>query len=211
MRPDRFTGRRGSLSKDAAARLHVSHLMRPGAVRSGARSERCLLLRFATCLIALLLSAASLGPARSLEMDTLIGFGQSTNGAAHYRPESATPLTVYLTGQGARGVGQLQVSVRVGEHTTIYTRRVPLKDGPINESVNFTVHLRNSDGNAYFNPYGSILTEIQVQLLMDGRSLAGPKKLALPAAISLETYNVLAMTRDGSGLNLLNKKKLGLF
>jgi hypothetical protein len=151
----------------------------------------------------------SLHAARAVDMDVLVGYGQSTTSGARYRPETWTPLTVYLTGQGARGVGQLQVSVRVAEHTTLYTRRVPLKDGAINEAVNFTVQLRNPDINIY-NPGGSQI-DIQVQLIMDGRTLAGPKKLALPGAISLETYNVLGLTRDGAGLNVLGKKKLGLF
>jgi hypothetical protein len=147
--------------------------------------------------------------ARAVDMDTLIGFGQSTTSGARYRPDTWTPLTVYLTGQGVRGVAQLQVSVRVAEHTTIYTRPTPLKDGPINEALNFTIRLNNPDGNTFMN--GAPPTEIEVQLMMDGRTLAGPKKVALPAVVGMETYNVLGLTRDGSGLNLLNKKKLGLF
>jgi hypothetical protein len=161
-------------------------------------------------LLTLLLLGLAGGTARAVDMDVLIGYGQNTSSGARYRPETWTPLTVYLTGQGTHGDAQLQVSVRVAEHTTIYTRRVSLKDGPLNEAVNFTVQLRNPDYNNNFNS-GGYPTDIEVQLIMDGRTLAGPKKLALPGAVSMETYNVLGLTRDGSGLNLLNKKKLGLF
>jgi hypothetical protein len=167
-------------------------------------SLACPLLRL------LLLVAGSLalmaGRAGAVELDALVGFGQSTTAGARYRPDTWTPLTVYITGQGVHGVGQLQVSVRQGERKSIYTRRVPLREGALNEAESFAINLYP------VNPYGGFQNtgpEIAVQLLVDGRKLA-EKKIALSVGTNPETYNVLALPRDGSGMNFLTKKKLGL-
>lgn len=148
-------------------------------------------------------------PAVAVDMDVLIGFGQSTTSTARYRPETWTPLTVYLTGQGARGVGQLQVSVNTGERSTLYTRRISLPDGALNEVQSFVLRLPSPNPNMMFRSSNGAAAEISVQLLMDGHQLA-EKKAPLPLALQPEAYNVLALTRDGSGMNFLLKKKLGL-
>lgn len=140
-----------------------------------------------------------------ITLDTLVGFGQNASSGARYRPDSWIPVTVYVGGQGMRGVGQLQLQVREGERTTTYTKRVSLHDGPLNEVVNFTALLKTPNrwggGNAL---------SIQTQLLVDGRKVAD-KKNSLPLGIQDESFNILALTKDGSGLNFLIKKRLGLF
>src|SRR5437868_1134209 len=47
------------------------------------------------------------------------------------------------------------------------------------------------------------------QFALDARELAR-RRFALPLYVSEETFNILALTRDGSGMNFLAKKKLGL-
>ncbi|HLV80771.1 MAG TPA: hypothetical protein VKT32_10835 [Chthonomonadaceae bacterium] len=145
--------------------------------------------------------------ARAVDMETLVGFGQSLAGSARYRPDSWIPLTVYLTGPGARGVGQLQVTVRQGEQTTLYTRRISLHEGPLNEAESFVISLHTPNRFQMFgaNPP----PDISVQLLLDGRKLA-EKTVALPLSVAAESYNVLALTQNGGGLNFLSKKNLGL-
>lgn len=146
------------------------------------------------------------GQAGAVEIDALVGFGQSAALGSRYRPDSWTPLTVYLTGQGMSGVGQLQVTVKNGDRTTVYTRRVPLREGTLNETQSFVVLTRSPDPWGY---RGGSVADIQVQLLREGRKLA-EKRVSLPIGTSPETYNVLALTRDGSGMNFLTRKKLGL-
>ena len=143
-------------------------------------------------------------PVRAVDIDVLVGFGQSVTSGARYRPDSWTPLTVYLTGPSARGEGQLQITLTHAGHTTTYTRRVPLRDGAMNQAEGFVLNLHGTDN------YGQQGTrDIEVQLLSEGRKLAS-RKVALPAPIDAAAYTVLAMTRDNSGLNFLTKKKLGL-
>ena len=50
--------------------------------------------------------------------------GTSAPGASRYRQGSWTPVTVYLSGQGVRGVGQLTVTVHQSGHSTAYTRNI---------------------------------------------------------------------------------------
>jgi len=145
--------------------------------------------------------------AHAVDLDTLVGFGQSITSSARYRPDTWIPLTVYLTGQGVRGVGQLQVSVRQGEQTTLYTRRVSLHEGVLNEAESFVIYLRSPNR---FQAFGNnTAPDVSVQLLLDGRKLA-EKTVALSLAIQPEAYNVLALTQNGGGLNFLLKKNLGL-
>jgi hypothetical protein len=166
---------------------------------NGVFFHRLLPLLFACCALAQVTS-----PAHALDLDALIGFGQSTTSGARYRPETWTPLTVYMTGQGARGTGQLQVTAKHAGHVTTYTRRVALRDGAMNDTANFVINLHNVDS------YGQqSLNEINIELLVDGRKIAS-KKMAFPGPVDSSGYNVLALTRDSSGLNFLTKKKLGL-
>ena len=159
------------------------------------------------CAAALLTTAAS-SPAHAVDIDALIGFGQSTTAGAKYRPDTWTPLTVYLTGAGVSGAGQLQVSLKMGDNTTVYTRQVSLREGALNDVQSFALPL-SSDNNYMMRGMNSGATEVAIQLLVDGRKVA-EKKLALPSPLQAETYNVLALTRDNAGLNFLTKKKLGL-
>lgn len=145
--------------------------------------------------------------ASAVELEALVGFGQSPRLGSRYRPGGWTPLTVYMTGQGTSGVGQLQVIVNNGQRKTVYTRRVSLRDGAMNEAESFVVLFQNPDPYGMFR--GGLNSDILIQLLKDGRKLA-EKKVALPTGVNPETYNVLALTRDGSGMNFLQKKKLGL-
>ena len=96
-----------------------------------------------TLLFACFALAQMTGPARALDLNALIGFGQSTTSGARYRPETWTPLTVYMTGQGARGTGQLQVTAKHAGRVTTYTRRVALRDGLMNDTANFVLNLHN--------------------------------------------------------------------
>ena len=81
----------------------------------------------------------------------------------------------------------------------------PLHDGPLNEVVNFTVQLDSPLRNG-----GSTGLSIQAQLLVDGRKVA-EKRAPLPLGVQEESFNILALTKDGSGMNFLIKKRLGLF
>src|SRR4051812_16407280 len=84
-------------------------------------------------LLFLLFGLFSVDPAAAdVAVDARIGFGQSASGASHYRPGSWTPITIYLTGQGVRGVGQLTVTVHQAGHAIAYTRKISLHDGPLN-------------------------------------------------------------------------------
>jgi hypothetical protein len=149
---------------------------------------------------------AGAGRAGAVDIDGLIGFGPGSGLPSRYRPDTWTPVTIYLGGQGVNGVGQLQLSATFQGRTTLYTRRVPLHDGPLNEALHFVCLPRSAPmmGGA-----GAGNTEITARLLMEGRKLA-EKSLSLPAAVTAETFNVLALTRDGSGLNFLMKKRLAL-
>ena len=144
--------------------------------------------------------------ARAAQIEATVGFGLNPTDA-RFREDSWTPLTVFLTGPGARGVGQLKVAVRSGQRLTNYVRRVPLRDGNLNEAIRFAVLLRSS---SRYGSYGNRGTnEINIQLLLDGRKLA-EKTLTLPLAETPTAYNVLSLTKDGGGLLFLQRKKLGL-
>jgi hypothetical protein len=179
-------------------------VIQSAAVRSGLPM---LLIRSLSALLVGGLCLAGSGRARAVELDAQIGFGPGSGLPSRYRPNSWTPVTIYLTGQGVNGVGQLQLSVRSGDRETIYVRRVPLHDGVLNETEHF-VFLQHND-NGYGMIPGSTGTEITARLLVEGRKLA-EKTLPLPASVNPETYNILALTRDGSGLNFLLKKRLGV-
>lgn len=145
------------------------------------------------------------GSAHAAQIEAIVGFGMKATDA-RYRDDSWTPVTVFLTGPGARGVGQVKVSARVGSRLTHYIRRVPLRDGNLNETVRFTVLLRNPDRYPYSSNRGR---DIHIQLLLDGRKLA-EKSVTLPLAENASVFNVLALTKDGAGLPFLQRKKLGL-
>ena len=162
-------------------------------------------LRLPAAMLLLALTALLLPESASADiaLDARIGFGQSQSGSSRYRPGSWTPVTIYLTGQGARGVGQLTVTVRQSGHTTAYTRKISLHDGPLNEAYNFVFDIRPVN---YGMMGGNTTLEVSAQLVLDGRELAN-RRFALPLAVNEETFNVLALTRDGSGMNFLAKKK----
>lgn len=153
---------------------------------------------------ALLLMASA---ANAIDMDVLLGFGSLSTPNIAYRSNGWTPLSVFLTGNGVRGVGQLQVIVSRSGNSVIHTRRVPLREGALNEVVPFVISVQDSSSG----PFGGAAapTDVTVQLLVEGRKLA-EKRVALPTTIAPETFNVLSLSRDGSGLNFLLKKRMGL-
>lgn len=172
------------------------------------RAVRSRLLAPGLCLCLLVLTFVFARFAHAeVALDARIGFGQSAAGASHYRPGTWTPITIYLTGQGARGIGQLTVTVHQGGRTTAYTRKISLREGQLNEAVNFVFEFLPVTANGMMN--GSVTPDISAQLVLDGRELA-KRRFALPLPVNAETYNILALTRDGSGMNFLSKKKLGL-
>ena len=146
---------------------------------------------------------------RAVDIDAIIGFGQSVPSRAVYRPETCTPVTVYLTGAGVKGECQLQVLVRNADQVATYSRRITLPEGQIKEArtEGFVFRLNPLD---YSMGRMSSTSEVTIQLLNDGRQIAH-KTVALPLATSSDSYNVLALTRSGSGLNFLTRKKMGLF
>ncbi len=159
-----------------------------------------------TSLFALLCLCGNVRTAHAdITLDTLVGFGQNAVSGSRYRPNTWTPVTVYVGGQGMRGTAQLQLLIRQGERTTNYTKRLALHDGPLNEVANFTVQLESPTRWG-----GSTGLTIQAQLLVDGRKVA-EKRASLPLGVQDESFNILALTKDGSGLNFLIKKRLGLF
>lgn len=172
-------------------------------LQTKARLHALVPLAIVACVILLL---ALGGRARAVEIDGLIGFGQSTAGGAHYRPNTWTPVTVYLTGPSVHGRGQLQLHLRSSGYQTVYTRDIDLPDGNINVAENFAVDLSN-------NPMlgaGMNVTAIEAVLFVDGRKRAS-RLFALPRALDPRAFTVLALTRDSSGLNLLTKKRLHLY
>lgn len=169
-------------------------------------------LRIATSAFTLLLAfTVALLPirCRAVDIDAMIGFGQTISSRSLYRPETPTPLTVYLSGMGLNGQAQLQVTVRSNEHTTQYSRKVSLHDGPIKEPIAESFVFEFEPNNFYMNRSANV-TDVEVQLVVDGRQVAH-KSVSLPATTSAESFNVLALTRNGGGLNFLTTKKLGLF
>ena len=153
------------------------------------------------------LVAASILPARAAQIDAMVGYGFKPE-TTKFRSGSFTPLTVFLSGQGVRGVGQIQVTVRNGSENTTYTRRVPLTDGNLNEIQRFTLDFRNSDPSAMYRGGGQS-ANIAIQLLVDGRKIA-EKNVKVAYGADANAFNVLALTRDGNGMNFLLRKKLGL-
>jgi hypothetical protein len=176
----------------------VAGMLVPGVRRVASRVVRSVFLTLALC--------ALVGQARAADLDAMVGFGVSVPAAARYRMNAWVPITVYITGAGVAGVGQLQLAVASGSSRALYTRRVPLHEGPLDEVVGFTVLLRDQDVMSMMR---NVAPEMHLQLLMDGRKLA-EKTVVLPIPVQQETFNVLALTRDGAGFNLLTQKKLGL-
>src|SRR4051794_5036672 len=118
------------------------HCMKSHAFVRTATAARVRLFPILTLLLVLAtMTASKLGRA-DIALDARIGFGQSAPAASRYRSGSWTPITIYVTGQGARGVGQLTVTVRQNGHATAYTRRVSLRDGPLNEAYPFVFDFR---------------------------------------------------------------------
>src|SRR4051812_5715866 len=129
-------------------------------MRLSVRASACL-FRFGL-LIALMLYG---GGARAAQIDGIVGFGLNANDA-RYRDSSWAPVTIFLTGPGARGVGQLQVTVHTGQRVANYMRRVPLRDGNLNEVVRFTVLLNDGDPFGNYPNRGSV-NEVNVRLLLE--------------------------------------------
>ena len=167
-------------------------------------------LASSTLLIASFLIGFSATTAKAqLNVNARVGFGQNAPNVSRYRPDTWTPVTVYLTGQASRGTGQLNVTVHQGQRNTTYSRRISLNDGPLNETYSFAFDFPATSYMFAMGGTNSGLPDIIVQLVVDGRELA-KRKFAMPVSLSSETFNLLALTRDGSGMNFLVKKKLGL-
>lgn len=163
-----------------------------------------------TLLLAFFLIGFSAASAKAqLNVDARVGFGQNAPNVSRYRPDTWTPVTVYLTGQASRGTGQLNVTVHQGQRNTTYSRRIALNDGPLNEAYSFAFDYPPSSYAFSMGGMNSGSPDIIVQLVVDGRELA-KRKFAMPVSLPSETFNLLALTRDGSGMNFLVKKKLGL-
>jgi len=159
------------------------------------------------CFVACAALYAVVLPARAVQIDALVGYGFKPE-TTKFRSNSLTPLTVFLSGQGVKGVGQMQVTVQNGSENTVYTRRVPLNDGNLNEIQRFTLDLRKGDS---YNSYrgGGQSPTIGIQLLVDGRKVA-EKSIKMAYGSDENSFNVLSLTRDGSGMNFLLRKKMGL-
>src|SRR5437773_2621281 len=85
-------------------------------------------------------------PARAeITLDALVGFGQSSAATARYRPETWTPITIFITVHGVRGIGQLTVTAHQGQRTLTYTRRISLHEGLLNEAQGFVFALQPGD------------------------------------------------------------------
>ncbi|MCS6777914.1 MAG: hypothetical protein RMJ43_09835 [Chloroherpetonaceae bacterium] len=147
------------------------------------------------------------GRAQSIQIDALLGFGSSPE-SAFYRAGCWTPLTIYLSGEGIRGVGQVQVVVRDWQTVTRYVRRVSLQEGPINETVRFSILMRARP--AYYLPPGTpSAPDIRVTLLVNGQKKA-EETLVLPEEVPPTAFNVLALTGNPDGLFFLQRKNPGL-
>ena len=144
-----------------------------------------------------------------MNLDARIGFGQSAMTSSRYRSETWTPITVYLTGQSVRGTGQLSVTVHHGSRNTVYSRRVALNEGPINETYSFAFDYPATNNYNPMSGMSNNAPEVIAQLVLDGREVA-KKRFPMPLPVLDDTFNLLALTRDGSGLNFLVKKKMGL-
>lgn len=168
------------------------------------RSGYCFIRLFAMAAAGLILTCAAQA---EVQMDARVGFGQSAVNLAKYRLDTWTPVTIYLSGQGARGIGQLKLIERHGSRTFTYTRHISLHEGPLNEAQGFVFQYPQND-----NFTGGInQPELSAQLIVDGREIGHIKKIPLPLYVASESFNILALTKDGSGMNFLAKKKLGLF
>lgn len=143
--------------------------------------------------------------ANAVEIDALIGFGQGSTIKGYYRPQTWTPLTVFVTGAGVSGRARVQVHLINETYSTTYVRDIDLPDGNVNVATGFTLDL--SDHDETFQYRG--VTGIEVTLLQDGRKKASAV-YSLPRVLDPLSFNVLALTKDGSGLNVLAKKKLHL-
>src|SRR5690348_10692183 len=86
---------------------------------------RAPLVRAIAAILLLTVPAAS----RAIDIDAIVGFGLTTGSRSVFRQDTWTPIAVYLTGQSVSGVGQLQVSVVHGDRSTVYARRVTLREG----------------------------------------------------------------------------------
>ncbi len=140
-------------------------------------------------------------------MDAWVGFGSPGASSNRYLPDSWNLFSVSLSGQGVSGQCQLQVALKSGDRTDVYSRRISLHEGPLNEVHSFAVKIKSN--NQFRFTGGNAAPEITVQLVKDGQKI-GERTIALPLASEPKTFNVLALTKDGSGLNFLMKKKLGL-
>lgn len=147
------------------------------------------------------------GRARSIQIDALLGFGPGPENA-FYRAGCWTPLTVSLSGAGIRGAGQVQVVVRDWQTVTRYVRRVPLREGPINEVVRFGILMRARPAS-YLPPGTPSAPDIRVILLVNGQKKA-EEVLSLPEEVPPTAFNVLALTGNPDGLFFLQRKNPGL-
>ena len=142
------------------------HCMKSDSPFRTAISAR-LRLPAALLLLALMALLLPVSASADIALDARIGFGQSQSGSSRYRPGSWTPVTIYLTGQGARGVGQLTVTVRQSGHATAYTRKISLHDGPVNEAYYFVFDFRAVN---YGMMGGNTTPEVSAQLVQIGRA-----------------------------------------
>lgn len=162
-----------------------------------------LLLLFALHLILILLPTILKA---QVTAEVRFGFGNTAPNSSRYLDRAWTPVTVYLGGKGIRGVGTLILTTTQQGNSVSYVRKVTMQEGPLNQTHNFTINLQNP---VDYNFGGMPDQSYRIQLIIDGRELL-KKNLYLPSGISNETYNVLAITRDGGGMSYLLRKKMGL-
>ncbi len=173
------------------------------------RIERYLLIarRGFALLISLLLILICQPSVHAVDIDAWVGFGLSGGTSNRYLPDAWNLFTVALTGQGESGQYQLQISVKSGDRTEIYSRHISLHDGSLNEVHCFAIQIKTNNQFRFMG--GNTAADITVQLVKDGRKIAD-KTVSLPTGSDPKTFHVLALTKDGSGLNFLMGKKLGL-
>lgn len=159
-------------------------------------------------LAAILLSSLS-AAAHAITLTAVLGFGTPLH--SRYRPDDWAPLSIYVAGPASSGAAQLQVTLQVGDRRTVYTRNLNLLDGPANDVERFALPLSPPDTAYQMMFAGGTPPTISAQLVQDGRAIAGRIKIPLPAPVASKDQNVLALTRNGSGLSFLSAWQFGLF
>ena len=187
----------------------IKHEGRSTMQSNGMKSlVRRMLLGFLPLLLVLSTTSSS-----AINLSVQAGFGQSTQAGSYYRTGSWLPLTVNLVGEGISGSAQIQVVVNQDGILSTYSRPAPVHEGTLNESVHFCIDATPEMNMNFMSMMGrgggQSTGIITVRLVQNGRSLA-ETAVALPRALSDDSYNVLCITRAGGGFSFLNTKHLGL-